>query len=122
MCSRSQRKLPKSAATTARGALGQWNPKLFRPHDAAEGHEVYAVVRDEVIQGTVTGIDNDGHYVVCTDEGEMTVSKRNDICHTAVSQSTPSTQTVRDTAELRHGDERDTAKLFSRTAEGRRTR
>jgi len=39
-----------------------------------------------------------------------------------VSQSTPSAQTVRDTTELRHGDERDTVKLFSRSAEGRRTR
>ena len=39
-----------------------------------------------------------------------------------LSQSTPSTQTVRVTAELRHGDERDTVRLFSRTAEGRRTR
>ena len=80
------------------------------------------MVRGEVKQGTVTGIDNDGHYVICTDEEEATVSKRNDICHTAVSQSTPSTQTVRETAEIRHGDERDTVKLFSRTAEGRRTR
>ena len=97
-------------------------PKWFRPHDVAEGHEVYAVVRGEVIQGTVTGIDNDGHYVVCTDEGEAMVSTRSDICHTAVSQSTPSAQTVRDMAELSHGDERDTVKLFSRSAAGRRTR
>ena len=73
-------------------------------------------------RGIVTAIENDGHYVVCTDDGGTAVSKRNDICHTAVSQSTPPAQTVRDTAELRHGDEYDTIKLFSRTAEGRRTR
>ena len=97
-------------------------PKWFRPHDVAEGHEVYAVVQGEVRQGTVTGIDNDGHYVVCLEEGEATVTERSDICHQTVSQSTPSAQTVRETAELRHGDERNTAELFSRTAEGRRTR
>ena len=122
MCSWSQHKSLKSAATTARGASGRWSRNGSAPHDVAEGHEVYAAVRGKVKQGTVTGIDNDGHYVICTGDGGPTVSKRNDICHTAVSQSTPSTQTVRDTAELRHGDERDTAKLFSRTAEGRRTR
>ena len=97
-------------------------PKWFRPHDVAEGHEVYAVIRDNVIEGMVTGIDNDGHYVVCTDESEEVVCVRSNICHTAVSQSTPSAPTVRDTAELRHDDERNTVKLFSRSAEGRRTR
>ena len=44
-------------------------PKWFRPHDVAEGHEVYVVIRDEVVEGTVTSIGNDGHYVVRTDEG-----------------------------------------------------
>ena len=102
--------------------LGSMEPKWFRPHDVAEGHEVYAVVRGNVVEGTVTGIDNDGHYVVCTDEGGAMVCVRSDICHTTVSHPAPSAQTVRDTAELRHGDERDTVKLFSRSAEGRRTR
>ena len=102
--------------------FGSMEPKWFRPHDVAEGHEVYAVVRGEVRQGTVTGIDNDGHYVVCSEEGEATVSQRSDIYHTTASQSAPSAPTVWETAELRHGDERNTAKLFSRTAEGRRTR
>jgi len=80
------------------------------------------VVRGNVVEGTVTGIDNDGHYVVCTDEGGAMVCVRSDICHTAVSQSAPSAQAVRDTTELRHGDDHDTVKLFSRSAEGRRTR
>ena len=102
--------------------FGPMEPKWFRPHDVAEGHEVYAVVRDAVIEETVTGIGNDGHYVVCTNEGEAVVCVRSDICHTTVSQSAPSAQTMRDTAELRHDDERNTVKLFSRSAEGRRTR
>ena len=102
--------------------LGSMHPKWFRPHDVAEGHEVYAVVRGNVVEGTVTGIDNDGHYVVCTDEGGAMVCVRSDICHTAVSQSAPSAQAVRDTTELRHGDDHDTVKLFSHSAEGRRTR
>ena len=97
-------------------------PKRFRPHDVAEGHEVYAVVRGNVIKGTVTDIDNDGHYVVCTDDGEAMICARSGICHTTVSPSTPSAQTVHDTAELRHGDDRHTVKLSSRSAEGRRTR
>ena len=79
------------------------------------------MVRGKVIKGTVPGIDNDGHYAVCTDEGEAMVCTRSGICHTTVSQSAPSAQTVRDTAELRHDDERDTVKLFIRSAEGRRT-
>ena len=79
------------------------------------------MVRGQVKQGIVTAIDNDGHYVIRMDDGGTAVSKRNDICHTTVSQSTPPAQPVRDTAELRHGDEYDTIKLFSRTAEGRRT-
>ena len=70
----------------------------------------------------MTAIDNDGHYVILTDEDETVVSERNDMCHTTVSQSTPPAQTVRNTAELRHRDEYDTIKLFSRTAEGRLTR
>ena len=102
--------------------FGSMEPKWFRPHDVAEGHDVYAVVDGRVMQGLVTGINNDGHYAVKTDQGETVVSKRDDMCHTTVSQSTPSTQTVRATAALRHGDERDTVRLFSRTAEGRRTR
>ena len=102
--------------------FGSMEPKWFRPHDVAEGHEVYAVVRDSVIEGTVTGINNDGHYVVCTDEGEAMICVRSGSCHTAVSQSTPSAQTVRDAVELRHGDDCSPVKLFSRSAEGRRTR
>ena len=102
--------------------FGSMEPKWFRPHDVAEGHEAYAVVRDNVVEGTVTGIDNDGHYVVCTVEGEAMICVRSDICHTTVSQSTPSAQMVRDTAGLRHGDERNTVKLFRRSAEGWRTR
>ena len=102
--------------------LGSMEPKWCRPHDVAEGHEVFAAVRGKVLRGTVTGIDNDGHYVVGTCEEEVIVCTRSDICHTTVPQSAPSVQTVRDTAELRHGDERNTAKLFGRTAEGRRTR
>jgi hypothetical protein len=69
--------------------FGSMEPKWFRPHDVAEGHDVYTVVGDEVMQGTVTGIDNDGHYVVKTDEGATVVSKRGDICHTAVSTIIP---------------------------------
>ena len=80
--------------------FGSMEPKWFRPHDVAEGHDGYTVVGGEVMQGTVTGIDNDGHYVVKTDEGVTVVSKRDDICHTAVSQMTPSAQTVRATAVL----------------------
>jgi len=102
--------------------FGSMEPKWFRPHDVAEGHDVYAVVGGGVMQGLVTGINNDGHYVVKTDQGVTVVSKRDDMCHTTVPQSTPSTQTVRATAALRHGDERGTVRLFSRTAEGRRTR
>ena len=102
--------------------FGSMEPKWFRPHDVAEGHRVYAAVRDDVIEGTVTGIDNDGHYVVCTDGGAAEICVRDDICHTTVSQSTPLAQTVRDVAGLRHGDERNTVKLFTRSAEGRRTR
>ena len=102
--------------------FGSMEPKWFRPHDIAEGHDVYTVTSDEVVQGTVVGIDNDGHYAIKTNEGVTVVSKRDDTCHTTVSRSTPSAQTVRATAKLRHGDERDTVSLFSRTAEGRRTR
>ena len=97
-------------------------PKWFRPHDVAEGHEVYVVVRGDVVEGIVTSIDNDGHYVVRTDEGVAVTCVRSDICHTTVSPSAPSAQTVRDTAELRHGDDRHTVKLFSRSVEGRYTR
>ena len=96
--------------------------KWLRPHDVAEGHEVYAVDGGAVVKGTVTSIDNDGHYVVWLDEGAGVTCVRSDICHVTVSTSTPTAQTVRDTAELRHGDDRDTVKLFSRSAEGRRTR
>ena len=81
-----------------------------------EGHEVYAVVRDAVAKGTVTNIDNDGHYVVRTDEGVAVTCARSDICHTAVSSSAPPAQTVCDTAELRHGDDHHTVKLFSRAS------
>ena len=66
-------------------------PKWFRPHDVAEGHEVYAVVRDDVVEGTVTNIDNDGHYVVRTDEGVAVTCVRSGICHTTVLPSAPST-------------------------------
>ena len=97
-------------------------PKWFRPHDVAEGHEVFAVVRGKGLKGTVTGMDNDGHCVVDTCEEGVVVCARSDICHTTVSQSAPSAQMVRDTAELRHGDERNTVKFFSRTTAGRRTR
>ena len=97
-------------------------PKWFRLHDVAEGHEVYAVDGGAVDKGTVTSIDNDGHYVVRLNEGAGVTCERSDICHVAVSTSTPTAQTVRDTGELRHGDDRDTVKLFSRSAESRRTR
>ena len=30
--------------------FGSMEPKWFRPHDVAEGHEVYAVVRGEVVE------------------------------------------------------------------------
>ena len=35
--------------------FGSMEPKWFRPHDIAEGHEVYAVVGDEVVQGDCNG-------------------------------------------------------------------
>ena len=82
--------------------FGSMETKWFRPHDVAKGHEVYAVIRDDVIEGTVTNIDNDGHYVVRADEGVAVTCVRSGIYHTAVSPSAPSAQTVRDTAELRH--------------------
>ena len=66
--------------------FGSMEPKWFRPHDVAEGHEVYAVVEGKVLKGLVTGINNDGHYVVKTDQGATVVSKRDDMCHTTVSQ------------------------------------
>ena len=97
-------------------------PKWFRPHDVAEGHEVYVVDGDAVVKGTVTNIDNDGHYVVRSGEGGAVTCVRSVICHATVSASAPAAQAVRDTAELRHGDDRHTVKLFSRSAEGRRTR
>ena len=78
-------------------------PKWFRPHDVVEGHEVYAVNGGDVAKGKVTSIENDGHYVVRLDEGASVTCVRSDICHVAVSTSTPTAQTVRDTAELRHG-------------------
>ena len=102
--------------------FGSMEPKWFRPHDMAEGHEVYAVDGVSVVKGTVTSIDNDGHYVVRLDEDESVTCVRSDICHVTVSTATPTAQTARKTAELRHGDDRNTVNIFSRSAEGRRTR
>ena len=102
--------------------FGSMQTKWFRPHDVAEGHEVYIVDGDSVDKGTVTSIDNDGHYVVRLDAGGSTTCARSDVCYVSVSTSMPTAQTVRETAELRHDDDRNTAKLFSRSAEGRRTR
>ena len=102
--------------------FGSMEPKWFRPHDVAEVHEVYAADGDVVAKGMVTSIDNDGHYVVRLDaDGSVTCARR-DVCHVSVSTTTPTAQTVRETSELRHDDDRNTVKLFSRSAEGRRTR
>ena len=97
-------------------------PNWFRPHDVAEGREVYAVDRDAVVKGTVTSFDNDRHYVVQSGEDLTVTCVRGDICHATVSPSAPAPLTVRDTAELRHGDDCHTVKLFSHSVEGRRTR
>ena len=102
--------------------FGSMEPKWFRPHDVAEGHEVYAVDGDSVAKGTVASIDNDGHYVVRLDADGSVACARSDVCHVSVSTTTPTAQAVRETAELRHDDDRNTVKLFSRSAEGRRTR
>ena len=62
-------------------------PKWFRSHDVAEGHEVYAVVRDDVVKGTVTSIANDGHYVVRTDEGVAVTCVRSGMPYDGVAAS-----------------------------------
>ena len=60
--------------------FGSMGPKWFRPHDVAEGHEIYAVIRDDAIEGTATSIDNNnGHYVVWADEGVAITCVRSDI-------------------------------------------
>ena len=102
--------------------FGSMEPKWFRPHDVAEGHEVYAVDRDSVAKGAVTSIDNDGHYVVRLGADGSVTCARSDVCHVSVSTTTPTAQAVREAAELRHDDDRNMVTLFSRSAEGRRTR
>ena len=43
--------------------FGSMEPKWFRPHDVAEGHEVYAVLRSEVIKRRKTRVNgNDCEY------------------------------------------------------------
>ena len=97
-------------------------PKWFRPHDVAEGHEVCAVVGGTVVKSAATSIDNDGHCAVRLDEGGSVTYAMSDICHATVATETPTSQAVRATAALRHDDERNTVKHFSRSAEGQRTR
>ena len=102
--------------------FGSMEPTWFRPHDVSEGHEVYASDGDSVVRGTMTSIDNDGHYVVRLDDGGSMTCVRGDMGHVTISTATPTAQTVRATAELRYDDEQNTVKLFSRSVEGRRTR
>ena len=88
----------------------------------AVGHEVYALTGATVGRGTVTSIDNDGHYVVRLNERTDVTCVRDGVCHVTAAAEAPSSKAVREAAALRHTDERGTVQLLSRNEAERRTR